>query len=44
MGSDMFEAKRNETEDNKNTTPATGAEGKAAATEGKKPAEMQKNL
>ena len=42
MGSDMFEAKRNETEDNKNTTPATGAEGKAAATEGKKPAEDAK--
>ena len=38
----MFEAKRNETEDNKNTTPATGAEGKAAATEGKKPAEDAK--
>ena len=42
MGSDMFEAKRNETEDNKNTTPATGAEGKAAAAEGIKPAEDAK--
>ena len=38
----MFEAKRNETEDNKNTTPATGAEGKAAAAEGIKPAEDAK--
>ena len=43
MGSDMFEAKRNETEDNKNTTPATGAEGKAAAAEGIKPAEDAKS-
>ena len=41
MGSDMFEAKQSETEENI-AASATGAEGKAAASEGKKPAEDAK--
>ena len=41
MGSDMFEAKQSETEENI-AASATGAERKAAASEGKKPAEDAK--
>ncbi len=41
LGSDMFEARRSETEE-KNTAPVNSAEGKAAASEGKKPAEEGK--
>ncbi len=41
MGSDMFEARRSDTEDNK-TASVSGAEEKAASAEGKKPAEDAK--
>ncbi len=41
LGSDMFKARRSETEDN-NTASVKGAEGKAASSEGKKPAEEAK--
>ena len=42
MGSDMFEARRSDTEDNNKTASVSGAEEKAASAEGKKPAEDAK--
>ena len=42
LGSDMFEARRSDTEDNNKTASVSGAEEKAASAEGKKPAEDAK--